>query len=97
MLKGSTFLSTSGFTLAPNLIATVFSLHDSGTFSNDSLTRNWREQIGHVQITNSVISLTITVTASPIGGAEYYRRGDRSGDDGAERQRDDAHHLERRK
>jgi len=64
MLKGSTFLTTGGFTLAPNLIATVFSLHDSGTFSNDSLTRNWREQIGHVQITNSVISLTVTVTAS---------------------------------
>jgi hypothetical protein len=65
MPKGSTFLNTGGFTLAPNLIATVFSLHDSGTFSNDSLTRNWREQIGHVQITNSVISLTVTVTASP--------------------------------
>jgi hypothetical protein len=29
------------------------------------VTRNWREQIGHVQITNSVISLTVTVTASP--------------------------------
>jgi hypothetical protein len=65
MLKGSTFLNTSGFALAPNLIATVFSLHDSGTFSNDSLTRNWREQIGAVQITNSVISLTVTVMASP--------------------------------
>lgn len=65
VLKGSTFLSTGSFTLAPNLIATVFSLHDSGTSSTDSGTRNWREQIGHVQIANSLISLTITVTASP--------------------------------
>src|SRR5579863_1278099 len=65
VVKGSTLLSTSGYALAPNTIATVFSLHDSGTSSTDSGTRNWREQIGHVQITNSVISLTITVTASP--------------------------------
>ena len=65
ILKGSTFLATGGFTLAPNLIATIFSLHDSGTFSNDGLTRNWREQIAAVQISNSVISMTVTVTASP--------------------------------
>ena len=65
VVKGSTLLNTSGYALAPNTIATVFSLHDSGTASTDSATRNWREQIGHVQIFNSVISLTITVTASP--------------------------------
>jgi hypothetical protein len=65
IVKGSTLLATGGFTLAPNLVATVFSLHDSGTNSSDSLARNWREQIGAAQISNSVISLTVTVTASP--------------------------------
>jgi hypothetical protein len=64
ILKGSTVESNSGFTLAPNQIATVFSLNDSGTSSTDSGTRNWREQISHTQITNSVISLTVTVKAS---------------------------------
>jgi hypothetical protein len=64
ILKGSTVLSTGGYTLAPNLTATIFSLTDSSTSSTDSGTRNWREQIGHVQISNSVISLTITVKAS---------------------------------
>ncbi len=34
IVKGSTLLATSGFTLAPNLMATVFSLHDSGTNSS---------------------------------------------------------------
>lgn len=64
ILKGSTVLSTGGYTLAPNLTATIFSLTDSSTSSTDSGTRNWREQIGHVQISNSVISVTITVKAS---------------------------------
>ena len=64
ILKGSAVESNSGFTLAPNQIATVFSLNDSGTSSTDSGTRNWREQISHTQITNSVISLTVTVKAS---------------------------------
>ncbi len=65
IVKGSTLLGTGSFTLAPNLIATIFSLHDSGTSSTDSLTRNWREQIGQAQITNSVINFTVTVMASP--------------------------------
>jgi len=64
ILKGSTVLSIGGYRLAPNLTATIFSLTDSSTSSTDSGTRNWREQIGHVQISNSVISLTITVKAS---------------------------------
>jgi hypothetical protein len=64
ILKGSTRLSASGYTLAPNLTATIFSLTDSSTSSTDSGTRNWREQIGHAQISNSVISLTVTVKAS---------------------------------
>ena len=64
ILKGSTLESTSGFALAPNQTATIFSLTDSGTSSTDSGTRNWREQIAHAQISNSVISFTVTVKAS---------------------------------
>jgi len=64
ILKGSTFLTTSGYTLAPNQTATIFSLTDSGTSSTDSGTRNWREQISHVQISNSAVAVTVTVKAS---------------------------------
>jgi hypothetical protein len=64
ILQGSTFLTTSGYTLAPNQTGTIFSLTDSGTSSTDSGTRNWREQIGHVQISNSAVAVTVTVKAS---------------------------------
>jgi hypothetical protein len=64
ILKGSTFLATSGYTIAPNQTATIFSLTDSGTSSTDSGTRNWREQISHVQISNSAVAVTVTVKAS---------------------------------
>ncbi|HWZ57247.1 MAG TPA: right-handed parallel beta-helix repeat-containing protein, partial [Verrucomicrobiae bacterium] len=64
ILKGSTFVTTSGYTLAPNQAATIFSLIDSGTSSTDSGTRNWREQISHVQISNSAVAVTVTVKAS---------------------------------
>ena len=64
MLKGSTFLSSGGYTLAPNQTATIYSLTDSGTSSTDSATRNWREQIAHANISASVITLTVTVKAS---------------------------------
>jgi hypothetical protein len=65
ILKGSTLLATGSFTLVPNQTVTIFSLTDSGTSSTDSGTRNWREQIGHARISNSVISLSVTVKASP--------------------------------
>jgi len=64
ILKGSTFLTTSGYTLAPNQTATICSLTDSGTSSTDSGTRNWREQIGHVQISTSAVAVNVTVKAS---------------------------------
>ena len=37
---------------------------DSGTSSTDSATRNWREQIGHAQITSSAIGVSVTIKAS---------------------------------
>ncbi len=65
IIKGSTFLSTSGYTLAPNTTTTIFSPPDSGTSSTDSATRNWREQVAAQDITNSATLITISVTASP--------------------------------
>jgi hypothetical protein len=65
ILKGSTQLSTSGYTLAPNQTATIFSLVDSSTSSTDSATRNWREQIAHAQFTAGATTISVTVTASP--------------------------------
>jgi Right handed beta helix region len=64
VIKGSTLLDTSGYVLAPGGSTTIFSLGDSGTSSADSATRNWREQISHVDITASATTITITVKAS---------------------------------
>jgi hypothetical protein len=65
IVKGSTFLSTGGFALAPNTSTSIFTPPDSGTSSTDSATRNWREQVSHLDITNSAGLITISVTASP--------------------------------
>jgi len=64
ILKGSTLLSTSGYTLAPNQVVTILSLSDSSTSSTDSATRNWRMQIDHTTISNSAVAVAITVKAS---------------------------------
>jgi hypothetical protein len=64
IVKGSTALSTSGYTLAPNTTTPIFSPPDSGTSSTDSATRNWREQVSHPDITNPATLITISVTAS---------------------------------
>jgi Right handed beta helix region len=64
-IKGSTFLTTSGFTLAPDTTTSIFTPPDDGTFSSDSGTRNWREQVSHLDITNSAALITVSVTASP--------------------------------
>jgi hypothetical protein len=64
VIKGSTLLVTSGFALAPDISTTIFSLNDSGTSSTDSATRNWREQVSHLDITANAAKITITVTAS---------------------------------
>ncbi len=64
IVKGSTLLATSGYTLAPNTTTPIFSPPDSGTSSTDSATRNWREQVSHLDITNPATLITISVTAS---------------------------------
>jgi hypothetical protein len=64
ILKGSTALNTSGYTLAPNTSTPIFSPPDSGTSSTDSATRNWREQVSHLDITNPASLITFSVTAS---------------------------------
>ena len=55
--------------------------------SNDSLTRNWREQYRALQISNSVISLTITVRLRRRRRWILQASANRCGGDGAERQR----------
>lgn len=65
VIKGSTALATGGYTLAPNTSTAIFSPPDSGTSSTDSATRNWREQVSHLDITNPAGLITISVTASP--------------------------------
>jgi hypothetical protein len=64
VIKGSTVQSTSGFTLAPNTSTTIFSLSDSGTSSTDGATRNWREQVSHLDISANASAITISVKAS---------------------------------
>ena len=64
VIKGSTLLVTSGYVLAPNTSTNIFSLGDSGASSTDSATRNWREQVSHLDITASATTITITVKAS---------------------------------
>ena len=57
IIKGSTLLVTSGYVLAPNTSANIFSLGDSGTSSTDSATRNWREQVSHLDISASATTI----------------------------------------
>jgi hypothetical protein len=64
VIKGSTLLVTSGYLLAPDITTTIFSLSDSGASSTDSATRNWREQVSHLDITANATKIRITVTAS---------------------------------
>jgi len=65
IIKGSTLLVTSGYALAPDITTTIFSLSDSGASSTDSATRNWREQVSHLDISANATKIRITVTASP--------------------------------
>jgi hypothetical protein len=64
-IKGSLALNTSGYALGPNTTTSIFTPPDSGTSSTDSATRNWREQVSHLDITNPAGLITISVTASP--------------------------------
>ena len=65
VIKGSTALNTSSYTLGPNTTTSIFTPPDSGTSSTDSGTRNWREQVSHLDITNPAGLITISVTAAP--------------------------------
>ena len=64
LIKGSTKLNTSGYTLAPNTSTTIFGRPDSGTSSTDSVTRNWREQVSALDIANPAVKITISIQAS---------------------------------
>jgi hypothetical protein len=64
IVKGSTLLTTTGYTLAPNTSTQIFGYADSGTSSTDSATRNWRQQVVAADISNSATLITISVTAS---------------------------------
>ncbi len=65
ILKGSTKLSTAGYTLDSNLGSTaIWSYGDSSTSSTDSGTRNWRFQVHAADISASATTITITMAAS---------------------------------
>ena len=65
ILKGATNLSTSGYTLAPNTLTTIFQRPSLGTSATDSATINFREGIPVGEISNPAVEITISVTASP--------------------------------
>ena len=75
VIKGSTALSTSGYTLGPNTTTSIFTPPDSMTSSTDSGTRNWREQVSHLDITNPAGLITISVTASPTAALDITGAG----------------------
>lgn len=75
VIKGSTALATSGYALGPNTTTSIFSPPDSGTSSTDSATRNWREQVSHLDITNPAALITISVTASPTAALDITGAG----------------------
>lgn len=65
IIKGATNLSTSGFTLAPNTLTTIFQRPSLGTSATDSATINFRQGIPVGEISNPATEITISVTASP--------------------------------
>ncbi len=65
VIKGSTNLSTSGYTLAPNTLTTIFHRPSLGTSSTDSATINFRQGIPVGEISNAAVEISISVTASP--------------------------------
>ena len=65
ILKGSTNLGTSGYTLAPNTLTTIFHRPSLGTSATDSATVNFRQGIPVGEISNPAVEITISVTASP--------------------------------
>lgn len=65
ILKGSTNLNTSGYSLAPNTMTTIFQRPSLGTSAGDSATINFREGIPVGEISNPAVKISISVTASP--------------------------------
>jgi hypothetical protein len=65
IVKASTLLSTSGFSLAGTTTVAIFHRPDTGTNISDSATRNIRDAIGHQDIALSASAISITITASP--------------------------------
>jgi hypothetical protein len=65
ILKGSTSLNTSGFTLAPQTTTSIFHRPDTGMNISDGATRNIRNLIGHQDIALTAGAISITITASP--------------------------------
>jgi len=65
IIKGATNLSTSGFTLAPNTLTTIFQRPSLGTSATDSATINYRQSIPVGEISNPAVEISISVTASP--------------------------------
>ncbi len=65
IIKGATNFSTSGYTLAPNTMTTIFQRPSLGTSATDSATINFRENIPVGEISNPAVEISISVTASP--------------------------------
>ena len=65
ILKGATNLSTSGYTLAPDTMTTIFQRPSLGTSATDSATVNFRQGIPFGEISNPAVEISISVTASP--------------------------------
>ena len=65
IIKGSTNLTTSGYTLAPNTLTTIFHRPSLGTYASDSETINFRQGIPVGEISNAAVEISISVTASP--------------------------------
>jgi hypothetical protein len=65
IIKGATNLNTSGYTLAPNTMTTIFQRPSLGTFASDSAAINYRQGIPVGEISNAASLITISVTASP--------------------------------
>ena len=65
ILKGSTLLGTSGFSLAATTTIAIFHRPDTSMNISDGATRNIRNLIGHQDIALSAGAISITITASP--------------------------------
>ena len=75
ILKASTQLSASGFSLAPATIVAIFHRPDLNTPISDGATRNIRNLIGHQDIALSASAISITIKASPTAAMDVSGSG----------------------